>query len=54
MALLEVRESNRPAIALYHSMGFVSVAVRRNYYSQPTEDALVFRKDGLDEAGNHP
>jgi ribosomal-protein-alanine N-acetyltransferase len=46
VALLEVRESNRPAIALYHSMGFVSVAVRRNYYSQPSEDALVLRKDG--------
>jgi ribosomal-protein-alanine N-acetyltransferase len=49
-ALLEVRESNRPAIALYRSVGFVAVAVRRSYYSQPTEDALVFRKDGLRDA----
>jgi [ribosomal protein S18]-alanine N-acetyltransferase len=47
VALLEVRESNQPAIELYRSMGFVAVAVRRSYYSQPTEDALVFRKDGL-------
>jgi ribosomal-protein-alanine N-acetyltransferase len=54
VALLEVRESNRPAIELYHSMGFVSVAVRRNYYSQPSENALVLRKDGLGEAGNQP
>ena len=52
VALLEVRESNRPAIALYHSMGFASVAVRRNYYSQPSEDALVLRKDGLEDEGN--
>jgi len=48
---LEVRESNRPAIELYRSMGFAPVAVRRNYYSQPSEDALVFRKDGLSEDG---
>jgi ribosomal-protein-alanine N-acetyltransferase len=47
VALLEVRASNRAAIDLYRSMGFVSTAVRRSYYSQPTEDALVFRKDGL-------
>jgi ribosomal-protein-alanine N-acetyltransferase len=54
VALLEVRESNRPAIALYHSMGFASVAVRRNYYSQPSEDALVLRKDALEDEGNQP
>jgi len=53
VALLEVRESNRPAIELYRSMGFAPVAVRRNYYSQPAEDALVLRKDGLTD-GNHP
>jgi ribosomal-protein-alanine N-acetyltransferase len=47
VALLEVRASNRAAIDLYRSMGFVPTAVRRSYYSQPTEDALVFRKDGL-------
>jgi ribosomal-protein-alanine N-acetyltransferase len=51
VALLEVRASNRPAIELYRSVGFLSVAVRRAYYSQPTEDALVFRKDGLAAAG---
>jgi ribosomal-protein-alanine N-acetyltransferase len=50
-ALLEVRESNRPAIELYRSMGFEPVAMRRNYYSQPQEDALVFRKDGLAGGG---
>jgi [ribosomal protein S18]-alanine N-acetyltransferase len=54
VALLEVRASNRPAIELYRSMGFAPVAVRRNYYSQPSEDALVLRKDGLGDAGNQP
>jgi len=47
VALLEVRESNRAAIELYRSMGFVTTAVRRNYYSQPAEDALVLRKEDL-------
>jgi ribosomal-protein-alanine N-acetyltransferase len=54
VALLEVRESNRPAIELYRSLGFVTVATRRNYYSQPAEDALVLRKDGLAGGGNEP
>ena len=40
-ALLEVRRSNRAARQLYESLGFRAVATRRNYYSQPTEDALL-------------
>ena len=39
-ALLEVRESNWPALQLYYSLGFHSLRRRRNYYSHPTEDAL--------------
>jgi ribosomal-protein-alanine N-acetyltransferase len=54
VALLEVRESNHPAIELYRSMGFVPVALRRNYYSQPQEDALVLRKDGVGAAQDEP
>lgn len=42
--LLEVRPSNQPAIFLYKSFGFESVAVRRKYYQQPVEDCLVMRK----------
>jgi ribosomal-protein-alanine N-acetyltransferase len=38
---LEVRRSNLPAQRLYESLGFNVTAVRRNYYSQPEEDALV-------------
>ena len=43
--VLEVRESNRPAIALYERRGFRRVGRRREYYSDPGEDALVFALD---------
>ena len=46
-ALLEVRRSNAPALKLYESLGFTLAAVRRNYYSQPEEDALVLVREGL-------
>ena len=44
---LEVRPSNKKAIALYHSLGFVEVGVRRDYYpGDPNrEDALVLSLD---------
>lgn len=38
---LEVRESNRAAIALYASLGFETVGRRRDFYSHPTEDARI-------------
>jgi ribosomal-protein-alanine N-acetyltransferase len=45
---LEVRLSNRPAIALYESAGFKAVGRRANYYpaarGEPAEDALVMRR----------
>jgi [ribosomal protein S18]-alanine N-acetyltransferase len=53
-ALLEVRASNAAALELYRSMDFVAVARRRNYYAQPTEDALVLRKEGLETAATLP
>lgn len=40
---LEVRESNRPARALYEKFHFLLCGRRPNYYSDPGEDALVFR-----------
>ena len=40
-ASLEVRVSNAGARALYESLGFHEVAVRRGYYRDPEEDALV-------------
>lgn len=42
---LEVRASNLPAISLYHKMGFRQVGLRRNYYRNPKEDALILRKE---------
>ena len=41
---LEVRASNDPAIALYEKLGFVQVGLRKNYYRNPKEDALILRK----------
>ena len=41
VALLEVRRSNEAARRLYESLGFHVLATRRDYYSRPTEDALV-------------
>lgn len=42
---LEVRASNDPAIALYSEFGFVQVGRRKKYYVNPTEDALILRKE---------
>ncbi len=44
-ALLEVRASNEAAIRLYEKTYFQCVGRRRDYYSHPSEDALVFRLD---------
>jgi ribosomal-protein-alanine N-acetyltransferase len=49
-ALLEVRAGNREAVALYESLGFSRLGVRREYYREPNEDALVLVREGL-EAG---
>lgn len=40
--LLEVRASNQSAIHLYTQAGFQLLARRRDYYQNPTEDALLF------------
>jgi ribosomal-protein-alanine N-acetyltransferase len=44
-ALLELRAGNREALALYESLGFGSLGVRRGYYREPTEDALVLARE---------
>lgn len=46
-AFLELRVGNREALALYESLGFRTLARRREYYRQPVEDALVLVREGL-------
>ena len=43
--MLEVRSSNASARMLYEKLGFVQVGIRRNYYHNPREDALILRKE---------
>ena len=41
-ATLEVRAGNSAAAALYRRFGFREEGVRKAYYQNPTEDALIF------------
>lgn len=41
---LEVRESNQAARGMYGQLGFRSVALRKSYYANPVEDAVVMVK----------
>ncbi len=41
---LEVRKSNVPAIELYIKNGFSEVGLRKNYYTKPTEDAILMTR----------
>ena len=41
---LEVRMTNAPAIHMYEKMGFRTEGIRRGYYEQPREDALIMWK----------
>ena len=43
--MLEVRQSNEPAKNLYLSLGFETVGIRKNYYRNPRENALILRKE---------
>lgn len=38
---LEVRSSNVAARRLYEKFGFESISIRKNYYKQPIEDAVI-------------
>lgn len=42
---LEVRESNAAAIALYEKCGFTALSVRKNFYTDPRENAVVMIKE---------
>ena len=43
--ILEVRESNTPAIRLYEKLGFQLLGIRKNFYSSPREAALIYKLD---------
>ncbi len=47
---LEVRMGNEPALALYRRFGLAPVGVRRNYYPETGEDALVMWARDVDSA----
>jgi ribosomal-protein-alanine N-acetyltransferase len=53
-ATLEVRRSNEAALRLYHALGFVVAGVRRNYYTNPVEDALILWKTGRNPGAGGP
>lgn len=43
-AILEVRRSNEAAQALYEALGFSQITVRKAYYSDNQEDALIMNR----------
>ena len=46
---LEVRFSNRGAQELYRRLSFAPVGVRKGYYQQPDEDALIMWAHDVDQ-----
>ena len=46
---LEVRTSNEPAIKLYEKMEFERVAIRKRFYEDPTEDAIIMTRRFTEE-----
>jgi len=44
-AILEVRLDNVSAIALYEKLGFEEIRIRKNYYRETGEDALIMLLD---------
>ena len=43
--ILEVRQSNTGAIAFYENHGFKTDGIRKNYYKNPTENAILMSLD---------
>ncbi len=53
---LEVRESNQAAQALYRKHGFEKIGERKDFYTKPTENAVIMRKmlkENQDETVSH-
>ncbi len=51
--LLEVRESNSSALNLYKSLNFKEYARRRAYYTNPSEDAILMRREPITMGDGH-
>lgn len=49
---LEVRQTNMPAISLYRSLGFLEKGIRKGYYEDTKEDAIIMWKY-LDEVATY-
>ena len=43
---LEVRESNQNAIAFYQKYQFQQVGIRKNFYQNPDENAILMKRGG--------
>lgn len=43
-SLLEVRQTNKSAIALYEKNKYKSIAIRKNYYNKPVCDAVIYER----------
>lgn len=51
---LEVRPSNAPARHLYDKMAFQPIGIRKNYYTDPVEDAIAMKRvDSSDKEGEN-
>lgn len=48
LVTLEVRVSNLAAQRLYESLGFAEVGLRKNYYHDNREDALIMTVEGIE------
>ena len=45
VVFLEVRAGNRSAVSMYRSRGYLQVGIRKGYYSDNGEDALVLSRE---------
>ncbi|ATV67697.1 ribosomal protein S18-alanine N-acetyltransferase [Fusobacterium pseudoperiodonticum] len=46
---LEVRKSNEKAINFYKKNNFKQISIRKGYYSDPTEDAVIMKMEANNE-----
>lgn len=45
MCFLEVRSQNAPALALYDALGFSRAGLRKRFFTNPPDDAIVMNKE---------